>query len=125
MQKTKSDNKIKEMMAEAMKDINSIVDVNTIIGKPFTSAEGKTIIPVSKVTVGFMTGGGEYGEVKSFKQDSSMPFAGGSGAVVSLKPAGFLVDDGSDIRLINVSNDVFERMFETAEEFVKGMKNED
>ena len=125
MQKESSDNKIKDMMAAAMKDLDSLVDVNTIIGKPFTTKEGTVIIPVSKVTMGFVTGGGEYGEVKTFGKDSSMPFAGGNGAVISLKPTGFLVDNGENVKLINAANDVYERIFESAEEFVKGLKNED
>lgn len=124
MQRESSDNKIKEMMSAAMKDLNSMVDVNTIIGKPFKTSDGKTVTPVSKITFGFITGGGEYGEVKAIKE-TSLPFSGGSGAVVSLKPSGFLIDDGESVKLISVSNNVYERMIESAEEFVKGLKNED
>ena len=124
MQRECADNKIKEMMSAAMKDLNSMVDVDTVIGKPFKSSDGKTIIPVSKVTFGFLTGGGEYGEVKAAKE-TSLPFSGGSGAVVSLKPSCFLVDDGDNIKLINIANNVYERVIESAEEFVKGLKNED
>ena len=68
MQRESSDNKIKEMMSAAMKDLNSMVDVNTIIGKPFKTSDGKTVTPVSKITFGFITGGGEYGEVKAIKE---------------------------------------------------------
>ena len=49
------ENKIKELMSAAMKDINSLVDVNTVIGKPFTINDETMIIPVTKVTMGFMT----------------------------------------------------------------------
>ncbi len=124
MQKDNSENKIKDMMTAAIKDLNSLVDVNTIIGKPFTTEEGNMIIPISKVTMGFLTGGGEYGEVKTYKE-TGLPFAGGSGAVISLKPAGFLIDNGNGVKLVNVASDVYDRVFETAEEFVKGLKNED
>lgn len=124
MQKDNSENKIKEMMTAAIKDLNSLVDVNTIIGKPFTTAEGSVIIPVSKVTMGFLTGGGEYGEVKAYKE-FSLPFAGGSGAIISLKPSGFLIDNGNGVKLVNALNDVYDRVFNTVEEFVKGLKNED
>ena len=125
MQKASSDNKIREMMSSAIKDLNAMVDVNTIMGKPFNLSDGKTVIPVSKVTFGFLTGGGEYGEVKSYSDKASLPFSGGSGAVVSLKPSGFLIDDGDRVRLVSVSNSVYEKAIDSFEEFVKGLKNED
>ena len=122
MAKNNSKNKIQSLMDSAMKDLNSLVDVNTIMGKPVTDENGTVIIPISKVTLGFMTGGGEYGDVKIVKGDEKTPFAGGSGAIISLKPAGFLVDNGNGVKIVNVSNDVYERLFETAEEFLKNFK---
>ena len=125
MSKEKSNNKIRELMASTMKDLNSLIDVNTVVGKPFKTEDGNTVIPVSKVTLGFMTGGGEYGEVKPFKNNKSVPFAGGSGAVVSLKPSGFLVDTGSNVSVLSVSDDVFSRVIESVDNFIKSLKNED
>ncbi|MBQ4099547.1 MAG: sporulation protein YtfJ [Clostridia bacterium] len=125
MSKEKSNNKIRELMASTMKDLNSLIDVNTVVGKPFKTEDGNTVIPVSKVTLGFMTGGGEYGEVKPFKKDKSIPFAGGSGAVVSLKPSGFLVDNGSQVSVLSVSDDLFSRVIESFDNFIKSFKNED
>lgn len=119
------ENKIKELMSTAMKDINSLVDVNTVIGKPFTINDGTMIIPVTKVTMGFMTGGGEYGEIKKINASPDIPFAGGSSAIVSLKPTGFLIGKGKGVKLITVPTDAFSRAFETAEEFIKTFKNED
>ena len=108
-----------------MKDINSLVDVNTVIGKPFTINDGTMIIPVTKVTMGFMTGGGEYGEIKKINSSPDIPFAGGSSAIVSLKPTGFLIGKGKGVKLITVPTDAFSRAFETAEEFIKTFKNEE
>ena len=119
------ENKIKELMSAAMKDINSLVDVNTVIGKPFTINDGTMIIPVTKVTMGFMTGGGEYGEIKKINASPDIPFAGGSSAIVSLKPTGFLIGMGKGVKLITVPTDAFSRAFETAEEFIKTFKNEE
>ena len=73
----------------------------------------------------FMTGGGEYGEVKNIRGDKELPFAGGSGAIVSLKPTGFLVEKAKGVKLISVPTDAFEKAFETAEEFIKSFKNEE
>ena len=125
MSKEKRENKIKELMSSAMKDLNSIVDVNTVIGKPIKSECGTTIIPISKVTMGFLTGGGEYGEVKLLKSDSSMPFAGGNGAIVSIKPYGFLVDDGISVKIVNASDDPLSKLIESVDGFIKGLKNEE
>ncbi len=119
------ENKIKELMSAAMKDINMLIDVNTVIGKPFSINDGTTVIPVTKVTMGFMTGGGEYGEIKKINSSPEMPFAGGSSAIVSLKPTGFLVGKGKNVKLISVPTDAFSRAFETAEEFIKTFKNEE
>ena len=75
------ENKINRVIDTAMKNLSTLVDVNTVIGKPMKTEDGSLIIPVSKVTLGFMTGGGEYGEVKVMKKDRAIPFAGGSGAI--------------------------------------------
>ena len=125
MDKEKRDNKIKELMETAMKDINTIIDVNTVIGKPFTINAETTVIPVTKVTLGFMTGGGEYGEVNNIKGEAQSPFAGGSGAIVSLKPTGFLIDKGKGVKLVSVPTDAVSRAFETAEEFFRTFKKDE
>ena len=97
-------NKIDEIMNTAMKNIKSIVDVNTVIGSPYVNSDGSVIIPISKVTIGFLTGGGEYGE-PDFKKINEYPFAGGSGAAVSLNPVGFLVGSGTDMKIINIDKE--------------------
>lgn len=124
MPKDDRENKIKELMSTAMKDINSLIDVNTVIGKPFTTNDGKTIIPVTKVTMGFMVGGGEYGEIKNLVKSEEKPFAGGSSAIVSLKPTGFLIEEKDGIKLISVPTDAVSKAFETAEEFIKSFRND-
>ena len=126
MQKEKkSANKIRELMASTMKDLNGLIDVNTVVGNPFKSEDGTVVIPVSKVTMGFMTGGGEYGEIKPIKSDKSLPFAGGSGAIISLKPSGFLIDKGRGVELVNVADDPISKMIDILDKFIKNFKNED
>lgn len=125
MSKEKKDNKIRELMSAAMKDLNSLIDVNTVVGKPVKVDSATTVIPVSKVTMGFMTGGGEYGEIKPIKKDKELPFAGGSGAIVSLKPSGFLVDQGSGVQLVSVADDALSKLIESVNNFIKSLKNEE
>ncbi|MBO4896727.1 MAG: GerW family sporulation protein [Clostridia bacterium] len=94
---------ISELVASAMKNIKDMVDVNTIIGTPIETADGTTIIPVSKVSFGFGAGGSEFEPKKSEVKDGL--FGGGSGAGVSISPLGFLViSPASEVKMIPISN---------------------
>ena len=125
MTKDRANNKIRELMSTAMKDLNTLVDVNTVVGKPIKVDDVTRVIPITKVTLGFITGGGEYGEVKAIKNDKSLPFSGGSGAIVSLKPSGFLLEQGNGVQLLSVADDAFSRLIESVDNFVKSLKNEE
>lgn len=76
---------IEGMMGVTMEKIRQLVDANTIIGEPIT-VDGATIIPISRVTFGFASGGSDVG-AKTNKQ----MFGGGTGAGVSIAPIAFLV----------------------------------
>ncbi len=97
---------IGNMMQTTMENIKDMVDVNTVIGDPVSTAEGMTVIPVSKVSFGFVAGGGEYGADEKNKVhppqgfEGKMPFAGGSGAGVSVQPVGFLVVGNGTVKML-------------------------
>ena len=82
---------ISELMQTAMSSMKDMVDVNTVVGHPVQTSSGSTIIPISRVTFGYMTAGGDLLADKPAKDAPDFPFAGGSGAGVSLQPVGFLV----------------------------------
>lgn len=125
-------NRIEEVMSTAMSNIRSLVDVDIVIGEPIKSVSSVTIIPLSKATFGFVSGGGEYySELKEIKKETEYPFAGGSGAGLNLQPIGFLVVDGKDVNLIKVdAKTAIEKLIETVPEVAKfltkafGKKNE-
>ena len=94
---------IERIMDTAFTKIKTLVDTDTIIGKPVMTADGVSIVPVSKVTMGFLTGGGEYSDM-SRQEYAEYPFAGGSGAGVSVAPIGFLVSDGKTVKLVHVDD---------------------
>lgn len=94
------DREIKALMETALQSLREMIDVNTIIGEMVETKGGAAIIPVSRVSCGYVAGGGEYGP----QTVDGLPFAGGSGAGVSLKPIGFLVVNGQDVRLISTEN---------------------
>ena len=88
---------IENIMTSTMENIRDMVDVNTVVGDPVTAAEGSTIIPISRVSFGFVSGGGEYGA-----QPEHTPFAGGTGAGVTVQPMGFLTIAGREVRFTPV-----------------------
>ena len=71
----------------AVKNIRSMVDSNTVIGDPITTPDGTTIIPVSKVSIGFVSGGSDF----ATKANPKLCFGGGSGAGLTVTPVSFLI----------------------------------
>lgn len=113
--------KINDLIGASLLTLNDIADVNTVIGKPIVTASGIQIIPFSKITMGTLSGGGEYGDVKVVKETDSMPFAGGSGSVVSMKPMGFIVDDGKSCRMLRVTDEPIDNLIEKASEILQNV----
>ncbi len=110
--------KIDSILEKTAQQLTSLIDVNTIVGSPIRTASGAQVIPFTKVTMGYLSGGGEYGEVKAVKLDETYPFAGGAGTVINLKPAGFLIDDGVECRVVKLTNDPIDGLIEKAGEIV-------
>jgi len=90
---------IESLMGTTMENIRDMVDVNTVIGDAVQTQDGSTIIPVSKVSFGFVAGGGEY--AAGYAGEQKHPFAGGAGAGVSVHPVGFLVCSASGVKLLS------------------------
>lgn len=111
--------KISKLIDVSLEKLDELADVNTVIGKPIVTASGLQIIPFSKVTLGNLSGGGEYGDVKVVKETDEFPFAGGSGAVVSMKPMGFLVDDGNSCRILRITDEPIDNLIERAGEILR------
>ena len=92
-------NKIEELMNSSLDKIKQIVNADTIIGKSITTDDGTVIIPVSKVSYGFASGGSDF----SSKTSNDM-FGGGNGAGVNIVPVAFLVVSGSDVKLLQIES---------------------
>ena len=92
---------INDLLGTTMEKIRTMVDANTIIGQPI-QAEGVTLIPVSKLSFGFASGGSDF-TTKNQKPASSNTFGGGTGAGAKLEPLAFLVVKGDSVRLLSVA----------------------
>ncbi len=117
--------KINHLVDTSVGNLGALADVNTVIGKPILTASGFQVIPFSKVTMGSLAGGGEYGDIKVVKETDSMPFAGGNGSVVSMKPMGFLIDDGKSCRIIRITDEPLDNLIERASEIVRNVTAKD
>lgn len=96
---------IESLMMTAMTSLESMVDVNTIVGDMVTAPDGTVIIPVSKVCFGFAAGGSEFNtnKLNKFSESTKLPFGGGSGAGVNISPVAFLTVKDGQIKLLNVN----------------------
>ena len=116
---------IDNMMRTTMENIRGMVDVNTVVGSPVTGTKGTTIIPISKVSFGFVAGGGEYSMEDSRSKSlsaESYPFAGGSGAGVSVQPVGFLVVGEDSVKVPPAqSNSALERVVDLLPQLLEDM----
>ncbi len=116
---------ISELMNTTMQKIREMVDVNTIVGQPISTPEGVTLIPVSKLSFGFASGGSDFVS-KNHKQGEDNTFGGGSGAGVNITPVAFLIVKGDSVRLLNVdppAASTVDRVIETAPEVVDKITN--
>ena len=89
------------MLENTIAKIREMVDVNSVIGNPITTPDGITIIPVSKVSVGFGGGGSDYVSRNANKQEN--PFGGGAGGGVKVTPLAFLIIKGESVRMLPVA----------------------
>lgn len=98
--------------------IDKVADADTVIGKSIITVSGAQVIPLSSVTVVNLNGGGEYGDIKTYKESDGFKLAGGNGTVVTVKPKGFLVDDGNGCRLLKMDEGALDALVEKTGELV-------
>jgi len=102
--------KLPNMLESTIQKIREMLDVNTVVGTPITTPDGVTIIPVSKVSVGFGGGGSDFAS-----KNTDNPFGGGVGGGVKVSPVCFLVVKDGNVRMLSVpapANSTTERIVE-------------
>ena len=113
------------LMVETMEKIRSMVDVNTIIGDPIVTQDGTTLIPISKVTFGFGSGGSDF-KSRNSSDSSPLCFGGGGGAGVSISPVAFLIVNGENARILPVNmpaDNSTDRLIEMIPDAITGIQN--
>ena len=102
-----AESKLGEIIATSLAEIKKVVEANTIIGEPINTPSGTVIIPVSKISMGFASGGVDFAEKEQEQASKKKPltFSGGGGTGVSVTPVSFLVVDADGmVTLLNVAN---------------------
>ena len=124
---------VENLMKSTMESLRNMIDVNTVVGDTVKMNNGNCIIPISKVTFGFASGGSDFSLNNENYKDGDYPFGGGTGAGVSVKPVAFLVVRDESVRLLPVEqNTTYDRIVDTVpqvleiiKDFVKKKDNND
>ena len=127
---------VNTIIKDAMEKLKNLVETNSVVGNPI-KLENATLIPVSKINVGFVAGGGEVKcNLKKIKSEN-YPFAGGSGSGFTITPIGFLTLTQDKIDFIaldktsvlkdwaKISSDFLKKVFETSADEIKGELDEE
>ena len=91
-------NSVPNMMEGMLPKIREMIDANTVMGTPVTTPDGTTIIPISKVSIGFGGGGSDFATNKG-----GNPFGGGAGGGVKVTPVAFIVVSEGNVRMLPVA----------------------
>ncbi len=119
-QASSKEEQVNDIIKSAMDRLKNLVETNTVVGSPIKLDNNKTIIPVSKINVGFVAGGGEVKcNLKKIKSEN-YPFAGGSGSGFNITPIGFLVIMGEKLDFVAVDKmSVFKEWGKISTAFIK------
>ena len=106
-----AESKISEVIATSLESLRSMVDANTVIGSPINTESGTTIIPISKISMGFASGGVDYlGKNTQNTSHTVNNFGGGGGTGLTVSPVAFLVvSPTGDVQLLNVNEPTSDR----------------
>lgn len=96
-----NDKPLNDIIETSLSKIKTVADSNTVIGEPIKLSDSVTVLPFSKVSVGFAAGGADFVSKKTPDADKNN-FAGGNGAGVSVTPLGFIIVNGTDVQVIDL-----------------------
>ncbi len=115
---------LSDFMGQSMEKIREMIDVNTIVGNPITTPDGTTLVPVSKVTFGFASGGSDVAAAAQ-QPDKAVHYGAGSGAGVSVQPVAFVVINGGNVRMLYLetpANSALDRIIDLVPDVIDKVK---
>lgn len=96
-----SDMPLKQVIDATLENLKKVMSTDTVVGEPLKVLDDTVVIPISKVSVGFTSGGVDFDSKK--QTNSGAHFGGGNGAGMSINPIAFLVISKNDVRMLNVN----------------------
>lgn len=93
-------NPISQLMQTTMDNVKNVLKVDTVVGDPIVTPDGITLVPISKISLGFGGGGVEFNGKRA---GEARPYGGGNATGVKIEPIGFLVIKEGTVRMINVT----------------------
>lgn len=96
----KQESKIESLISTSFEKIRNMIDVNCVIGNAITMPNNSVVIPISKVSIGFVSGGGEYSDLNAKRNSADFPMVGGTGGGFTVSPIGFFVVNEEKFKLI-------------------------
>ena len=112
-------NKVENIIGRLTDKLKGLIDTKMIVGEKIEVGD-VVVLPVSKFSVGFVSGGGEYD--KKTETEKNVPFAGGSGAGYSVSPVGFVVIQGTSVKMLKIApNELTTKIVEVLPEVVEAI----
>lgn len=125
MKEQDKENRVKSIIDVALDKIRNMVDVNCVVGDSLTLPDGSAIIPVTKVSVGFVAGGGEYSDLNAKRNNADFPLAGGTGGGYTVNPIGFFVLKDDKFKLIHADKtSAYFTLLKSIAETIKNIKKD-
>ncbi|MCQ2564580.1 MAG: sporulation protein YtfJ [Clostridia bacterium] len=121
--------KVQSLIDVSLDKIKSMIDVNCVVGSAITMPDDSVIIPISKVSVGFVAGGGEYNDLSTKRNSADFPMAGGTGGGFSVAPIGFFVVKNDSFKIIHADKSsaymgLIKNATDVLKSFVEKIKND-
>ena len=93
--------RLEALVDVSLDKIRAMIDVNCVVGNAISMPDGSVIIPISKVSIGFVSGGGEYNDLNAKRNAADFPMAGGTGGGFTVSPMGFFVVKNDKFKIIH------------------------
>ncbi|MBE7074420.1 MAG: hypothetical protein E7376_00345 [Clostridiales bacterium] len=104
MKEYSKNSSIDELMKTSLDKVKTLMETNTIVGEAIRIDDITSVIPISKASVGFVVGGGEYADKSTRRVANHFPMAGGSGCGMSVTPVGFIVIQQDEVKFVDIEN---------------------